>query len=105
MSATHWSDVGTLTLWLTILVGVILSWIVTARLHRELRVRNTDLWIQLGSPSFFSSARKLRRFGSREPAGQLDARLGGLLRMQTAVHIGTGVAVLAFLVLTLIING
>jgi|KBSSwiStaDraftv2_1062776.scaffolds.fasta_scaffold774743_2 hypothetical protein len=105
MSRVHGSDIGTLALWLIVMVGVVLSWIVAARLHRELRVRNRDLWIQLGSPSFFSSSRKLRRFGASDSARLLGDRLSGLLRMQTAVNIGTGVAVLAFLVLTLIING
>jgi hypothetical protein len=87
-------DVAFVLIWLLVIGGVLLSWIVAFRLHYQLRARNTALWRELGSPSLFLSRGKLRKFekqGSRLP----DPRLKQLLRAQTAVHIGIGLLILS----------
>jgi hypothetical protein len=91
-----------IALWLVILAGVLASWFLAFRVHYQLRSKNTALWSQLGSPSFVRSGARLRHF-LRHGSGELkDGKLGSLVRTQGIIHIGVGVAVLAFLVVVLL---
>ena len=93
-----------IALWLLIGVFVLLSWAVAFRLHYQLRSKNTALWTGLGRPSLLSSGRRLRRFLKHEGSPLEDVKLERLLRTRTAVRIGLGVSVLAFMV-TVLIHG
>jgi hypothetical protein len=91
-----------IALWLAILGGVLVSWFMSFRVHYQLRAKNAALWSQLGSPSVLRSGARLRRFQGRESGRIEDKTLTALLRTKARVHIGVGLAVIAFLMLVLL---
>jgi hypothetical protein len=92
-----------LLLWLLIFAGVVFSWILAWKTYSRFRSGHPDLFAKLGSPSFLASSRKLRRYLLSDEGHRIaDEELQALTKRQTATGIAIGLAIIVYLLATLL---